>query len=233
MTSHGLARAGRTLLDLVYPPSCAVCGKGDSFLCSGCEQTLPAASGDRCERCWLPRYGRNCWACLEHPLALESLRSCYRFTGEARRLVLDFKFGHQASLSEPLGQRLAWLVEEQEIQADGLVPVPLRPLRQRQRGYNQASLLAREAGKALRIPVVHALERRGRAEPQAQATSAEQRRKNVEGAFSRRRNAAVAGKALLLVDDVATTGATLDACARVLLEAGATSVSAITVARED
>jgi ComF family protein len=233
MTSLSLGRAGRTLLDLVYPPSCALCGKGDSFLCSACEQTLPAASGARCERCWLPLYGRSCWPCVEHPPAFESLRSCYRFTGEARRLVLDLKFGHQSSLAEPLGQRLAWLVDEQDMHAEALVPVPLRPMRKRQRGYNQAALLAGQAGKSLGIPLLNALERRGGAQTQAQAATADQRRRNVQGAFTARRNVPVAGKAVLLVDDVATTGATLDACARVLIEAGATSVSAVTVARED
>src|SRR5690606_37665602 len=117
--------------------------------------------------------------------------------------------------------------------ADVIVPVPLTGLRRRQRGYNQAALMARELSKALDIPAADALSRRGHAKPQAGPPSAEQRRRNVEGVFSVAKPDAIAGSHVLLIDDVATTGATISACAEVLLEAGAAAVSALTLARED
>jgi len=234
MSNLSIARSvGRYVLDLVYPSACALCSRGGPFLCDGCESRLVRADGVRCPRCWLPVAGTHCRACADHLPAFTVLRSLYRFQGEARELVHAFKFGHQSVLSEPLGGLLAGLIDSCFLDADALVPVPLRVMRQRQRGYNQAALLAREAGKQLALPVLDVLSRRGAADAQARAVTAEQRRRNVEGAFHLRRGRDVASLNLLLVDDVATTGATLDACARALLSGGAASVSAVTLARED
>jgi ComF family protein len=106
-------------------------------------------------------------------------------------------------------------------------------MRRRTRGYNQASLMAQELGRALDLPVVDALTRRRFPGAQASSATAVERWRNVSGAFSVARPEAVAGKRVLLIDDVATTGATLDACAQELLAAGAASVSGLTLARED
>jgi len=117
---------------------------------------------------------------------------------------------------------------------DVLVPVPLHSRRQRARGYNQSLLLAREVSRRLDLPLAAgALVRRRDTPPQAKAAEADARRRNVADAFDCR-TGAVAGRRVLLVDDVTTTGATLDACARVLLaQGGASSVWAVTFARED
>jgi ComF family protein len=234
MTTQMLAQAGRFVLDLVYPPRCVLCGAGGVFLCPGCAAALPKADGDRCNRCWAPLWSGVCRHCAEREPAVTALRSAFRYEGDVRRLVHAFKFQGQSCLAEPLGDSLAHMVEDHGgIEADGLVPVPLRGGRQRRRGYNQASLLARQVGLRLRLPVLDLLARQGRAQPQAQSASAEQRRRNVEGAFSLKRDAVVRGLSLLLIDDVTTTGATLDACARVLLDAGSAAVGAATLARED
>lgn len=233
MTSLTLARAGRFLLDLLYPPSCALCEEDGAFLCQSCEAALPRADGQRCRRCWLPLTGGRCYACAEDQPAFVALRSRYRYTGEARRLVHAFKFQGQSCLAEALGGEIAALVTEHSLAVDAVTPVPLRSHRQRERGYNQAALLGREASKRLGLPLLEALARRGSSETQAQAPSAEQRRRNVAAAFSFRPGSDVAGLSLLLVDDVATTGATLHACTRVLLDSGAARISAITLARED
>ena len=229
MSNLTLARAGRFVLDLVYPPACAICRKSGSFLCEACEKALPRAGGSRCPRCWLPDSGPHC----EPSPVFQALRSRYRYEGDVRKLVHRLKFARQSSLAEPLGALLAETVRAEGGEADALVPVPLRPMGERERGYNQAALLAREIGKQLEIPVVDALERRGKSSAQAEAKSAEERRLNVEGVFALHRDAAVNGKHIFLIDDVATTGATLDACARALLEAGAATVAAVTLARED
>lgn len=229
MSSLTLARAGRFILDAVYPPSCALCGRAGVFLCAACEASLPRADGKRCPRCWLPLHQPHC----DPEPAFAALRSRYRYVDDVRKLVHRLKFSRLSSLAEPLGTLLAELVIDEGGVADALVPVPLRTMGERERGYNQAALLAKQAAKVLGIPVIEPLQRRGAATVQAKTKSAEQRRLNVEGAFSLRKGRDVAGMSLLLVDDVATTGATLDACARALLDAGAVAVSAVTLARED
>jgi ComF family protein len=219
----------RLVLDTVYPPVCALCGHTGSFLCDTCEASLPRATGTRCPRCWLPLHQAHC----EPEPAFAALRSRYRYVDEVRKLVHKLKFARQSALAEPLGTQLAAFIAEEGGEADALVPVPLRTMGERDRGYNQATLLAKQAGKLLGIPVIEPLRRQGNATVQAQTKTAEERWQNVAGAFSLRPGRAVGGMSLLLVDDVATTGATLDACARVLIEAGAVAVSAVTLARED
>lgn len=150
-----------------------------------------------------------------------------------RRLVHAFKFGGQSCLAPPLGRLLIDCYSDAALEADLIVPVPLTGIRRRLRGYNQAALLARELARATGLPLAEALRRRRYRGPQVAAAGAEQRRLNVESAFAVQSAEAVRGRRVLVVDDVATTGATLDACARALLAAGALGVQALTLARED
>jgi len=121
--------------------------------------------------------------------------------------------------------------EGEALAADVVVPVPLHRDRQRERGYNQAALLAKPLAKKLRLPHKALLLTRTRARPDKQVLSLEERWESVRGAFATRPGSQVDNLRVLLVDDVLTTGATLDACARVLRDAGAKSVVALTVAR--
>lgn len=225
--------AGRLVVDLMFPPRCALCRSEGAFICDRCTATLPRADGDRCDRCWLPlRYGR-CFACEGYEPAFEALRSCFSYGGGVHDLVHALKFKRQSALAEPLGRFLAETIEEHALEADAVVPVPLHTMRRRDRGFDQALLLAREAVKNTKLPVIEALERRTNTPAQARSMDAKARRLNVRDAFSLRPGRDIDGRTLLLVDDVATTGATLDACARVLLAGGAASVLAVTVARDD
>ena len=228
-----LARLGRLAVDLLYPPRCAACGRGGAFLCDDCLVALPRAEGERCESCWRALAGGFCRSCQAQPPGFAGLRSAFRYEGDVRRLVQAFKYGGETVLAEPLAAAMVALLVREGLTADLIVPVPLTGARQRERGFNQAALLAQRIGSALDLPVVEALERWRSAPSQAGSTSAEERRRNVAGAFRLRGKAPVSGQAVLLVDDVATTGATLDVCARVLLDAGAGSVVAATLARED
>jgi ComF family protein len=234
MVATSLLRAGRAAIDLVYPPRCSLCGRGGDFLCASCEAQLPRASGRRCDQCWLPLpRAAECAACHRRPLALASLRSALRYEGDVRRLVHAFKFGGQSCLAPSLTRPLIECYASQALEADMLVPVPLTGTRRRLRGYNQAGLLAKQLSRSTGLPLLEPLRRRRYAGPQSRSASADERRRNVQGAFSVARPAEVAGARVLVVDDIATTCATLDACARVLLEAGATAVMALTLARED
>ena len=225
-----LATVGRIALDLLYPPRCAVCRSNGSLLCDGCLAGLPRAEGERCDVCWAP--AQPC-ACYYINPAFSQLRSTFRYEGEVRHLVKAFKFAGQSALAASLAVPLRETYTAAGIQAGVVVPVPMTGMGQRLRGYNQAALLARELAKAIGVPAIEALSRKRSVREQARSASAEERRRNVVGAFAVRRAEAVAGKTVLLIDDVATTGATLDACARELLQGGASSVSALTLARED
>ncbi len=152
------------------------------------------------------------------------------FEGRIRHAIHTFKYQRVAALAEPLGDALAhfWLQAPQP--AYVIVPVPLHPQRQRERGYNQAELLARRIGRAADLPVRPEALRRVRATAVQITLDAAERKANVAGAFQSDA-AAVRGAAALLVDDVCTTGATLDACATALKAAGAAAVHGLTLAR--
>jgi ComF family protein len=231
MTTISLSRIGRLAVDLFYPPRCALCERFGALLCTGCLDSMPRADGLRCSVCWLPLRGDGaCYQCQEGPRAFTALRSAFRYEGKARELVHGFKFRDLSSLSEVMAAEMSPLVDRQ---TDVIVPVPLSGSRQRERGYNQSRLLARALSTSLQLPLADALKRTRSSRPQTRSFSREERRQNVEGAFSVRRPGIVTGLRVLLVDDVATTGATLDACARALLAAGALEVRAVTFARED
>ena len=183
----------------------------------------------------MPEGGFTCSNCLERRFAFECAMSARRHTGVVRDLVQRFKYRGDHFLRRPLS---VWLVEAWE--TDGrlrggppvtaLVPVPLHPQRRRERGFNQAEALCRLLEKHARLPVWHALRRVRFTETQTHLARNE-RLENLRGAFAAARRRPVAGAHLLLVDDVFTTGATVDECARVLRRAGAASVRVLTVAR--
>ncbi|HEY7269393.1 MAG TPA: ComF family protein, partial [Dehalococcoidia bacterium] len=163
--------------------------------------------------------------------ALTAVRSLFRYDGDVRPLVHKLKFAGFSALTEVMAPPMADLVDWT---FDAVVPVPLAASRERDRGYNQSRLLAKGVAKSLDTPILEPLRRKGGVAPQAMTAGAEERRRNVAGAFALKPGPPpLAGKGLLLVDDVATTCATLDACARVLLGAGAAEVTAVTFARED
>jgi ComF family protein len=155
------------------------------------------------------------------------------FQGGARELVHGLKYQHQSVLAEPMADLLFRFLEKEPLPADVVVPVPLYSRRQRVRGYNQSALLAGALARRAGLPLDdRALVRVRSTASQAKTGNADERRVNVSGAFECR-GRQLAGKRVLLVDDVSTTGATLDACAQALLRGNAASVWALTFAHED
>ncbi len=228
-----LSKAGRQAIDLFFPPRCAICGSSEAFLCPACSESLPRATGPRCLVCWQAGTDLICWRCRESPPAFDGLRSPYTLDEGVDELVYGLKYHQQRVLARPMGDLLFEFLSRNRLPADVLVPVPLFGRRERSRGYNQSALLARSLGRRARLPVdERSLIRARNTTSQVDTHSAEERRLNMRGAF-RCQGEALAGKRVLLIDDVSTTGATLDACARVLRAAGASSVWGLTFARED
>ncbi len=149
-----------------------------------------------------------------------------------RQAIYQFKYGHFKALAAPLGRLLGSYLEKEPLAADVLVPVPLHSGRLRDRGYNQSDLLAAELGRLCGLPVVSdCLVRLRHTKPQVKTTGAIERQRNLAGAFGCR-DGRLAGKRVLLIDDVCTTGATLSSCAIALREAGASLVWGLALARE-
>lgn len=163
---------------------------------------------------------------------IDGIRSPFRFEGMARQAIHHLKYNNFRALASPLAQLLKDYLQVKLLPREVLVPVPLHPHRLRERGYNQSSLLAKELGKLTGLPVVEGSLLRFRDTPaQTRAASAEVRRNNVDGAFACQDHK-LQGKQVLLIDDVCTTGATLDSCAVALKKAGTSSVWGLTLARE-
>lgn len=229
-----LARVAQTFLDVLFPPRCVGCGEQGVFLCRSCAEAMPRALPPRCPLCWRPEpRGEMCGRCLRARPAFAGVRSLYLFQGPVREAVHAFKYNHLSALARAMAAPMAACEEPDVFSVDLVVPVPLFGRRQRRRGYNQSALLAGEIARLRGLTLAErGLKRLRDTPPQARSVDAEARRRNVAGAFAgdgRR----VEGKRVLLIDDVTTTGATLDACAQALRQAGAASVWALTFARED
>lgn len=219
------------ILDLLFPPRCVVCRRVGEWLCRDCIPRFPRLTGSLCARCSVPvRKGPLCPNCRKSPLRLEGVRSVAPFQGPARAAVHFLKYRRALTLAEPLGALMARCWETQGVPADLVVPVPLHPSRFRARGYNQAALLAHSVGRWLGLPVDEEALVKVRATKAQMSLGIEERRANVQGAFMAHAER-VQGRRILLVDDVCTTGSTLEACADALKEGGAREVWGLTLAR--
>jgi ComF family protein len=221
-------------LDLVFPRRCVGCAATGAFLCTNCLATLPRAVPPRCPTCWMPSEGPEapCRRCRDRAFHLEATRCTFVYEGAARAAVNALKYRGLSALAESMALPMAECLAEWSPPVAAIVPVPLAGQRRRLRGYNQSELLGRELSWLSGLPLASgALVRRRSTTPQARSTDEAARRQNVAAAFAL--GPAAVNGAVLLVDDVLTSGATLDACARVLLDGGAGPVFALTFARED
>lgn len=235
-------RAGRSALNFVYPPLCVGCralvGEPGS-LCATCWQGVEFLDGPACECCGLPFEldpgpGTRCAACLAEPPVFDRARAVMRYDEASKGPILALKHADRLDLIPGFARWLDRAGRAMLDETDVIVPVPLHPLRLWARRYNQSAEMARALGRMTAKPVAPLALVRVRATPsQGEMPSAKARRRNMRGAFRvpAGRRAAVEGKAVLLVDDVLTTGATVEACARALKRAGAVKVHVLALAR--
>lgn len=232
-SSLRLNRFGEIILDLLFPRRCLGCGQIGDFICSNCWRTLPRLAPPVCPKCGKPQPSgllcANCWRELSR---IDGIRSVSPFEGIVRQAIHELKYRNLKAISVTLARLLADYLEINSLPAEIIVPVPLHPKRLRERGYNQSGLLARELSKRSGLSLIDdCLYRFKDSPPQAKTITAEGRRKNVAGAFECRDDK-LSGKRVLLVDDVCTSGATLEACATALKDRGAATVWGLTLARE-
>ena len=226
-----LSKLARSALDLVFPIHCTGCGREGGIICTRCAEDLERVAPPRCQICSAPGANGVCHWCLQYPRGFESLQSPYRFEGPIRDAVHALKYRGVRAAADSLGGLMAEYLQTSTVHADVLVPVPLHPRRLRNRGYNQSALLARALSARASLPVLDGhLVRIRNSRPQVEVTSREERRRNIADNFSCHHDAS--GLAILLVDDVATTGSTLSECADTLKNAGASTVHALTLARD-
>ncbi|MFC1967830.1 ComF family protein [Chloroflexota bacterium] len=220
-------------LDLLFPSRCVSCGSEGEFICASCRRLLPRILPPLCPRCGKPLpEAQLCSGCRGWQAQIEGIRSPFRFEGVARQAIHELKYQNLKVLAPHLAELLQGYLSIYPLPGEVLVPVPLHPRRLRGRGYNQSGLLARELGRLVSLPVVEgSIHRMRNTPPQARSTSMVIRQSNVAGAFACR-DQHMKQRQVLLIDDVCTTGATLNACAVALRAAGAASVWGLTLARE-
>lgn len=229
------------LVSLFYPPFCAVCARAiesSQTLCRDCAESAPRIRAPFCAKCSQPFPGDitgsfTCANCADRLLHFGAAVSAYRSRSVVRELIHAFKYNRQLYLRHQLGRWLAETLEDPRLAGrsfDFIVPVPLHPARERERGFNQAELLATALQRRSGLPVRKVLQRTRYTTTQTQFDRSE-RMENLRGAFRLRRGSNVQDLRVLLVDDVLTTGSTLSECASVLHQAGALSIHAATVAR--
>jgi ComF family protein len=227
------------LLSVLLAPTCAACDRPLDHpllgpVCQNCWNSIVPITPPVCETCGdpLPSWRiisldhRRCPRCRRRGSRISRGRALGEYGGSLRAIVHALKYDGRRSVAKHLAARLAVGGADVLGGADFVVPVPLHRSRRRARGFNQAAEIARH----LPTPIRHAL-KRVRATPSQTDLPAARRHANVRNAFALRRGANVTDRVVVLVDDVSTTGATLDACARVLLEAGVREVRALTAAR--
>jgi ComF family protein len=221
------------LVDFFFPRRCIGCGKMGDFLCVACYQKLPRLLQPFCKKCGKPESsGGLCSSCWGQQTEIDGIRSVFRFDGAIRQAVYGLKYRNLKAISGCLATLMASYLKDNPVPGEILVPVPLHVHRLRERGYNQSSLLADELGKLIALQVVdNSLWRFKDSLPQARTSTVEERGKNVKEAFACRDDK-LSGKSIILIDDVCTSGATLEACAAALKAAGTISVWGLTLARE-
>jgi ComF family protein len=233
---------GSAFFDLIFPPICHICKchleqPTRLHLCQNCKDSLIPINPPLCTVCGIPFTGAGtdhpCGHCITSPPAWTAARSAYAYEGACRDLIHNFKYGGKALLRRPLAYLMADQLHQfvTECRIDLIIPVPLHKSRLQSRGFNQAVLLCEPLSRIWQLPLLRqGLVRTRPTGPQVELTH-DERISNIKDAFAVNTAAVVKGKRVLLVDDVYTTGSTLNECSKTLIRAGVEAVFAVTAAQ--
>jgi len=229
-----LLQSGQTLLDLLLPPRCLHCESAGSWFCATCVSQISFIAPPVCQRCGTPIDTKTstCKQCKNNPLnSIDGIRVVAYFENNPIRSAIHFlKYKNHKAVASALADLLANAYRQYALDLDVIVPVPLHVSRFKERGYNQSELLVKQLGNLLKLPTnVKTLQRTRKTQSQMEL-GAEERHKNVASAFGCS-DTELANKRVLLIDDVCTTGSTLDACAEALKINNAQSVWGLTLAK--
>src|SRR3989344_716718 len=230
---EGIKNLALVFLGLIFPIACLVCGKEDTYLCSMCRTKLPRLETQKCIHCQKPSpFGKTHPACQSRNFADGSISARNYKDPRVLKIIKVFKYNFVSDLSQPLAEMLIEAVKNQALagyfKEFTIVPIPLHYKRHNWRGFNQAELLSDALSVSLNIPLNKTLVSRRKATKPQVKLSALERKKNVENAFALSGNPA--NKKIILVDDVITSGSTLNELAKLLKKHKASEVWALTVA---
>jgi len=232
---HQLHSKLQPILDLLFPQRCLICKRGGHVLCPLCLRSIQPLRPPFCPHCCtrLSPYAQ-CRNCQYGALRLSMLRVFGSYEEPLRSCIHALKYDGQTRLAEPLGKLLAQAYVTHRLRADLIIPVPLHKEREQQRGYNQATLLARQCATEIGVPLREDILIRQRATSAQVGLSIQKRQQNVSGAFACHpmfTTGALFGRTILIIDDVCTTGSTLEASSTPLFAAGARRVCGLVLAR--
>jgi ComF family protein len=240
---HALLELKDDLLDFVYPQSCPICEKplnrGEKEVCENCWNNLAPLPASFCPYCKSfledeeTTFKHRCiYLSQPEDRKIFSVRSLGTFDDYYKTLIHRLKYDKRIPLGERLAQSLGGIVarEKDFISCDLIIPVPLHRARERERGFNQSQILAEGISEVTNLPLMKDILKRKKNTQDQTYLNAQQRKENVRGAFVVTQQEKINGMSIILVDDVITTGATLNECARMLLDAGATEIFAVTLA---
>ncbi len=225
------------LIDLIFPEknSCLVCGYwdesiGEDYICKECLYKFKNIKGHNCKICSKPLItsGDICIECIETPKSFEKIYTPYKYEGLIRDVIKDYKYKNKPYYYKMLGELLYKYIKEIDIDFDIISYVPLHKNKKKKRGYNQSELMAKYLGKKLDIPCERLIERVVDTKPQNQLKR-EDRVKNLKNTFMAVKN--LQSQNILIVDDVYTTGTTLNECSKSLLKVEVENIYGLTIAR--
>ncbi len=221
-------------LDLLFPPVCLVChrriSKAKDVLCPDCRDRTAVITDDYCTKCGTPLKESFCQSCAEHDYVFSFSRSVYQYGDVIQALIHELKYQGFNSPAKFLAEGMQSYTKDNHEYAgyDLVMSVPLHRVRKRERGYNQSELIARKLARSLDIPYSEPVQRKYYTQSQT-LLSSEERKHNLKDAFRARKN--LQGKKIILVDDVFTTGSTVNEISKTLREAGASKIAVITASR--
>ena len=230
-TAYSLYQSLWNAVDWIYPPTCIGCGRINQRFCEECQSQIEYIQGQLCPKCGEPSKHKDlCNSCKADPPCFESLRGIAHYAGPIRQCVIKLKYDSDYALAEFLAEMMIHEIHKLGWDLELVTSVPLSKLKHQERGYNQANLLARPIAYALRVPFKPDAITRSKDTRSQVGLSAFERAENLKNAFSAD-SQIVRKKRILIIDDVTTTGTTINECSRALLSSGANCVFGMTLAR--